>query len=41
MVEVYFNLDSENEEENYEEVYITSRVMVTLYTINRKDTKEK
>ncbi|CAG8724122.1 16409_t:CDS:1, partial [Funneliformis mosseae] len=41
MVEVYSNLDSENEEENYEEVYATPRVRVTPYTINRRNAKER
>ncbi|CAG8582949.1 106_t:CDS:1, partial [Funneliformis mosseae] len=41
IVEVYFNLDSEYEEEDYEKIYATSKVRVTPYITNRRDVKEK
>ncbi|CAG8630049.1 13718_t:CDS:2 [Funneliformis mosseae] len=41
IIEVYSDLDSEDKEENYEEVYATSRIKITSYTTNRRETKEK
>ncbi|CAG8710284.1 8847_t:CDS:1, partial [Funneliformis mosseae] len=41
IVKVYSNLDSEDEEENYEKVYATPKVRVTPYTTNRRGAKEK
>ncbi|CAG8638368.1 6887_t:CDS:1, partial [Funneliformis mosseae] len=41
MVEVYSDFDSKDEKENYEEVYATPRVRVTLYTTNRRNAKER
>ena len=39
MVELYSDLDSEEEQEEYEEVYTTPRVRVAPYNTNRKDAK--
>src|SRR3954453_8888742 len=41
MVEVYSDLDSEDEEETYEEVYATPKVRVTPYTTDRREARER
>ena len=41
MVEVYSDLDSEDEGDDYEEVYATPKIRVTPYTTNRREAKER
>ncbi|CAG8749018.1 264_t:CDS:1, partial [Funneliformis mosseae] len=41
MIEVYSDLNSENEEENYKEVYATPRIRITPNTTNRREAKER
>ncbi|CAG8701778.1 10095_t:CDS:1, partial [Funneliformis mosseae] len=41
IVKVYSDLDSENEGEDYEEVYATLKIRVTSYTTNRREVKER